>query len=104
MKKFTIPCHFGRTKAPFDVYIGKPAPGRHPLEYQARWLKEERGGIIPPEVMESFAKLLDLATKNNVNFEDLCVYAMDAANNPENAGEPPPPNPQNKRPKPDGES
>lgn len=80
MKKFTIPCDFGGKKAPFDVYIGEPDEGNHPLQYQAQWLASERGGTIPGEVMESFSKLLALSKKNNVSFEDLCVYALEAAN------------------------
>jgi hypothetical protein len=80
MKKFTIPCDFGGKKAPFDVYIGLPKKGNHPLHHQAHWLASERGGTIPAEVMESFSKLLDLSEKNNVSFEDLCVYALEAAN------------------------
>lgn len=80
MKKFTIPCDFGGKKAPFDVYIGMPKEGNHPLQNQAQWLASERGGSIPSDVMESFNKLLNLAKKNNVSFEDLCVYALEAAN------------------------
>lgn len=80
MKKFTVPCDFGGRKAPFDVYIGMPKPGNHPLQNQAWWLSAERGGTIPAEVMESFGKLLELAEKNGVSFEDLCVYALEAAN------------------------
>lgn len=83
MKKFTIPCDFGGKKAPFDVYIGMPKKGNHPLQMQAWWLSSERGGNIPGEVMESFAKLLELAEKNNVSFEELCVYALEEANKEE---------------------
>lgn len=84
MKKITIPCDFGAKKAPFDVYIGLPEGGLHPLQFQAQWLAKERGGTVPSEVMESFAKLLALAEKNNVIFEDLCVYALEAANEEKN--------------------
>lgn len=80
MKKFTIPCNFGGTKAPFDVYIGNPKPGNHPLQNQAAWLSAERGGTIPPEVMESFTKLLALAEKHKVSFPDLCAHAMKSVN------------------------
>lgn len=80
MKKFTIPCDFGGKTAPFEVYIGEPEDGIHPLQYQQRWLSKQRGGVIPQDVMESFAKLKDLADKNQVSFEDLCVYALEAAN------------------------
>ncbi len=79
MKKFTIPCDFGNQKSPFDVYIGHPKEGNHPLQNQASWLSSERGGTIPANVMESFANLLKLASENGVEFEDLCVYALEAA-------------------------
>lgn len=76
MKKFTIPCIFGNKKANFNLYIGEAGRKRHPLYYQATWLKEERGGEIPLEVMDSFQKLADIARENGVSFEDLCVYAL----------------------------
>lgn len=84
MKRFTIPCDFGGKKAPFDVYIGLPSSGAHPLQYQSLWLEEQRGGKVPTEVMESFGKLLALSNKNGVSFEDLCVYALEAANEEKN--------------------
>ncbi|MCD6034811.1 MAG: hypothetical protein K0R63_552 [Rickettsiales bacterium] len=80
MQKFTVPCDFGGQKAPFSIYIGKPKPDNHPLQNQQSWLSRERGGSIPAEVMDSISKLRDLAEKNGVPFEDLCVYALSAAN------------------------
>lgn len=82
MKKFAINCSFNGTISPFTVFIGKPEKDHHPLFFQAEWLSKERGGTIPPEVMESIAKLKDLAEKNNVSFEDLCTYALQAASTP----------------------
>ncbi len=79
MKKFTVPCDFGGQKAPFTIYVGDPEPKHHPLHFQASWLSKERGGNIPGEVMDSIAKLKDIADQNNVSFEDLCVYALGAA-------------------------
>lgn len=79
MKKFTVPCDFGGQKSPFTIYIGDPEPKHHPLHFQADWLSKERGGSIPGEVMDSIAKLKDIADKNSVSFEDLCVYALGAA-------------------------
>ena len=73
-----MPCDFGGAKAPFDVYVGEPKKGNHPLQNQASWLSSERGGAIPAEVMESFTKLLEIAEQNGVSFEELCVYAMEA--------------------------
>lgn len=62
--------------SPFDVYIGKPEGKHHPLHFQSDWLNKERGGNIPPEIMDAVTKLKDLADKNNVPLEDLCVYAL----------------------------
>ncbi len=76
MKRFTIPCDFNGTKAPFHIYVGKPLSGRHPLKFQAAWLREMRSGTMPPEVMESFQKLMDIAEENRVSFEEICVYAL----------------------------
>lgn len=77
MKRFTIPCDFAGQKAPFHIYIGSgPAPGCHPLKYQAHWLVVERGGSVPTDVMESFQKLLVIAEENHVGFEELTVYAL----------------------------
>ena len=79
MKRFTIPCQFGEIKSPFHVYVGQPALGCHPLKYQAAWLREERGGTVPKDVLDSFATLLAIAVENGVSFEDLCVYALGVA-------------------------
>ncbi len=77
MKKFTVPCDFGGVKAPFTIYIGEPEPQHHPLHFQAEWLSKNRGGTIPGDIMESISKLYELSKKNNVSFEELCVYALD---------------------------
>ena len=76
VKKFTIPCDFGGVSAPFSIYIGNPEPQHHPLHFQAEWLTKNRGGNIPSDVMDSVAKLFELSKKNNVSFEELCVYAL----------------------------
>ena len=76
MKKFSIPCDFGGITSPFTIYIGDPEPKHHPLHFQAEWLGKNRGGVIPGDVMESLSKLHDLSKKNNVPFEELCVYAL----------------------------
>jgi Domain of unknown function (DUF2610) len=79
MKRFTVPCDFAGEKYPFHVYVGEPLPSCHPLKYQASWLREIRGGAVPAEVMDSFARLAAIAHENNVSFEDLCVYALGTA-------------------------
>lgn len=76
VKKFTVPCDFGGMSSPFTVYIGQPEQKHHPLHFQAEWLTKHRGGVIPRDIMENIAKLYELAEKNNVSFEELCVYAL----------------------------
>jgi Domain of unknown function (DUF2610) len=76
MKKFVINCDFGGQLSPFSVYIGKPEQGHHPLHFQADWLSKQRGGTVPPDIMNALSKLKDLADKNNVELEELCVYAL----------------------------
>jgi hypothetical protein len=79
MKKFTINCDFGGQMAPFSIYIGIPEKGHHPLHFQADWLSKERGGNIPGEIMDAIGKLQELAEKNNVLLEELCVYSLGSA-------------------------
>ena len=79
MKRFTVPCDFNAVKYPFHIYIGELSPSTHPLKYQEAWLREVRGGTIPQEVMDSFARLAAIARENNVSYEDLCVYALGTA-------------------------
>lgn len=85
MKRFTVPCDFNGVKHPFHVYIGDPNPKKHPLQFQSWWLSSERGGNIPQDVMDSFEKLFKISQENNVSFEDLCVYALGAAQQEEAA-------------------
>jgi ferric-dicitrate binding protein FerR (iron transport regulator) len=86
VKKFTIPCDFGGTKAPFNIYVGEPAADcDDPLRHQAAWLSRERGGTISEDVMDSFRKLLAIAHENDVSFEELCVYALGTTSEGESA-------------------
>lgn len=79
MKKFSVNCDFNGQVAPFTIYIGQPEPGHHPLHFQAWFVSEQRGGTIPAEVMDAVAKLQELAKKNKVLLEELCVYAIGSA-------------------------
>mgnify|MGYP000751775533 CR=1 FL=1 len=79
MKKFSVPCNFNGVSAPFTIYVGNPRQDHHPIHFQSDWLSKERGGNVPQEVMDSLARLKDIAAKNGVSFEDLCVYALGAA-------------------------
>ncbi len=77
VRRFTVNCDFGGQQSPFDVYIGLPRTGNHPLHHQSDWLSKERGGVIPTSVMDSFSNLLKLSEENGVVFEDLCAYALE---------------------------
>lgn len=57
MKNFKARCQIRGEVGWFQVYIGRPAPGFHPLKYQAAWLREMRQGEIDPNVMEEAEKL-----------------------------------------------
>lgn len=93
MKKLTVPCEFAGEKLPTPIYVGEPSPARHPLHYQSIWLRNERGGTIPEEVMSSFGQLQKMALENAIPFEDLCTYALEQAENQDQPAEPmPPPN------------
>jgi hypothetical protein len=87
MKKFSIPCDFNGTKAPFTVYIGCPKSDHHPIHFQSDWLSKQRGGNVPQEVMDSLSKLRDLAEQNKTSFEDLCVFALGEAQQEEEGAE-----------------
>lgn len=81
VKKFSIPCAFDSGSIePFDFFVGDPTEGKHPIEFQSKWLSEVKGGHVPPDVMESIKKIKELADRNKVSFEDLCVYAIEIAN------------------------
>ncbi len=78
VKKFTANCDFGGQKSPVTLYVGDPAPNSsHPLGFQSKWLSQTKGGSIPADIMDSFAKLADIALKNRVSFEDLCAYVIE---------------------------
>ena len=79
MKKLNIPCQFGAEKHNVDFYVGRPKDDNHPLQNQSHWLSSARGGNVPSDIMESLKKLHDISLKNQVPFEELCSYAMGAA-------------------------
>jgi hypothetical protein len=77
MKKFSINCNFeGGAVAPFTIFIGMPEDKHHPLYFQNDWLSKEKGGQIPPNVMEAISKLVELSKANNISLEELCVYTL----------------------------
>ncbi len=77
VQKFTTNCDFNGKKVPVTLYIGNPSTGSHPLSFQSRWLSKEKGGSIPQDIMDSFAKLKDISDNGRISFEELCKYVID---------------------------
>ena len=82
-KKFSIPCNFSGQAVMTDFFIGEPAEGQHPINFQAKFLADNKGGVVPQEVMDSISKIHTLANQHNVLFEDLFIYTLNVANNQE---------------------
>jgi len=76
IKRFTVPCDFSGTRYPFHLYVMKGKRGYAELQDQFRWLTYFRGGEVPVEVRDSFRRLNTIAVENNVDFMELCVYAL----------------------------
>lgn len=76
VKKFSVNCDFGGSSSPVTFYIGKPEGDHHPIYFQADWLSKERGGTVPPQIMQSLQSLKEIAKKHGISFEELCEYAL----------------------------
>lgn len=77
VKKFTTNCDFAGKKFPVTFYVGESAVDNHPLGFQSKWLGKERGGNVPQDIMDAFAKLKAIADKSKVSFEELCGHVID---------------------------
>jgi|GEM_PF-3533904 len=75
--KISLPCWVNGTTQKRDFFIFEVFPWKHPLETQFRYYKEERECTVPPEVMESFGRLHQMAKENAVLFTELVRYAME---------------------------
>jgi len=80
MKKLNIPCNFGNSVHKIDFYIGNPKAENHPIQSQNHWLSSERGGTVSSEILDSLKKLHELSKNNDVDFSELCSYAIDTSN------------------------
>jgi hypothetical protein len=76
--KFVINCDFSGKKIPVTFYIGNPSPqSTHPLSFQSNWLSKQKGGNVPAEIMDSFARLKEVSMNSKISFEELCKYVVD---------------------------
>ncbi len=74
--RFTIPCDFAGNKFPFDIYVVSGPRGFAELQDQFRYIEEIRRGKVPGEVRDSFLRLNEIAKKENVDYVELCKYAL----------------------------
>lgn len=77
VKKFVANCDAPSGPVPVTLYIGNPATGNHPLNFQNRWLSDTKGVNVPLNIMRSFAKLVEISEKHRVPFEELCGYVIE---------------------------
>lgn len=84
VKKFNANCDFGGQTSSVTLYVGDPAAGSHPLNFQSKWLSKERGGNIPESIMNPFFKLAQIAEENRISFEELSAYVIDEINSNNN--------------------
>ena len=73
VSRFTIPCEFVTEIYPFHVYVLNGPRGFAELQDQFRWLKEIRGGDVPPEVRDAFLRLNEIASEEDVEFQDVAL-------------------------------
>jgi Domain of unknown function (DUF2610) len=52
VKTLKVPCETRGERGTFQVHVGRPAPGFHPLKYQAAWLWEIRQGMVDAGIMK----------------------------------------------------
>ena len=76
MKMFVIPCDVAGVKVPVQFYILPGKAGYQGLLDQFRWIKEYRGVDVSADVQDSLKKLNEIAVENNVDFLELCTYAL----------------------------
>lgn len=81
VKKFTVNCNFKNgSEHPVTFFIGDSAVDSHPIAFQSKWLSETKGGMVPKDIIDSFAELKKIADENHVEFEELCEYVIDKIN------------------------
>ncbi|WP_263374237.1 DUF2610 domain-containing protein [Granulicella aggregans] len=78
LTSYTVQADFNGVQQPTKFYI-RDWPSEYPYEGiddQAIWLKEARGATFPPDVIDSFHKLVKIAKDNKVSFRELTEYAL----------------------------
>lgn len=78
--KFDLPCSFGGTVSMVSFYIGDPESSHNPIGHQANWLSKERGGSVPPQVMDALQEAQQIAKKNGVPLTQMMNVVMERVN------------------------
>ena len=76
VRKLVVYCDGETGKVPFDVSLGTPKPGNHPLKSQSHYIQNAQYASIPSDVMDSIEELYQIGNRNSINSADLCVYAL----------------------------
>jgi tetratricopeptide (TPR) repeat protein len=78
MLRFTFPADFNGVKADFNVYVRQwPEDYQYKgIDDQIMWLKEARGGVLPPEIGESLRALDKIARDGNKSYPDMVAEAL----------------------------
>lgn len=84
MGKFTIPCSFGDSVAPYVVHIGVPKAGNHPLHFQAAYITKHKNGEFSQDIMDKIADMSKLAQETQASLEEMCRYTLDPVEKAEN--------------------
>ena len=74
--KLNVPCGFNGQVSEVAIFVGDPENKHHPIHFQAKFIQEVKGGMVPPAIMESLEKLQKLSVENGVPFQELCQYAL----------------------------
>ena len=69
VRKFTTNCNVGGGKVPVTLYIGNPASGNHPLNFQNRWLSEMPWELRFHKHHGNLSKLSEIAEKHKVSLK-----------------------------------
>jgi hypothetical protein len=78
--KCSVPCNFNGQTTKVDFFIGNPQVDVHPINFQAKWLSDVKGGSVPQNFMDSIQKVRELAEREHVSIEDMCLYTINMAN------------------------
>jgi len=74
--KIVVPCVVGGQISPFDFFIGKPADGSQPIQFQAKWIGSAKQGSVPPHIIKALDDLQKISRETGVSLEELCDLAF----------------------------